>query len=183
MKKLISKLTILASIVVLSMSACKKDPNAEKEVTGKGATTFEMAKGSAITANGSTGTSNVTIDAIVGESIATNKVISKIEVATLRGTTSSSAKTIIGTFPNVTLAASTTATPAVSAIGAYGNASNIIWGLRFTFPLSNFVGLTNPTTGKTTGSTSIIFTLKNADGTVIAEYTATTAEYGLKLSN
>lgn len=181
MKKLISKFTILASVVVLSMSACKKDPNAEKEVTGTGATTFEMAKGAAISANGSTGASIVTLDAIVGESIATNKVISKIEVTTLRGTTSSSTRFLLKAYDNVTLAASTTSTPAVSAIGAYGNASNIIWGLRFSFPLSSFVGLTN--SGKTTGSTSVIFTLKNAAGTVIAEYTATTAEYGLKLSN
>ncbi|WP_316804374.1 hypothetical protein [Pedobacter nototheniae] len=183
MKKLISKFTVLASLVVLSMSACKKDPNAEKEVTGTGATTFELAKGAAISANGTTGASLVTINAIVGEAIATNKAIARLEVYVLKGTTSSSSKVLLKGYDNVALAASSTTDPVVTAIGAYGNAANVIWGLKFTYPLSSFVGLTNPTTTKTTGSTSVIFTLKNAAGTVIAEYTATTAEYGLKLSN
>lgn len=183
---------VAASVVVLSMSACKKDPNAEKEVSGTGGTTIELAKGNAISATGTVGTSVVTLNYIVGEKLFPSKVIPKLTVYYLANTqtsataVSSSVRTVLYSASNVSLAATPTpsaSAPVVTAIGAYGNASNVIWGLTYTFNL-NQIGkglftVSNGTASQSRG-TSIIIVAQDASNVTLAEYTFALSEFGLR---
>ncbi len=179
---------VAASIIVLSMSACKKDPNAEKEVSGTGGTTIELAKGAAISATGTVGTSVVTLNYIVGEKLFPSKIIPKLTVYYLANTqtNTSSVRTQLFTASNVSLAATAspiTGAPVVTAIGAYGNASNIVWGLTYTFNLSQIgKGLFATSNGVTSQSrgTSIIIVAQDAANVTLAEYTFALSEFGLR---
>ena len=192
MKNILSKVMVAASLVVLSMSACKKDPNAEKEVSGTGGTTIELAKGAAISATGTVATSVVTLNYIVGEKLFPSKVIPKLTVYYLTNTqtsataVSSSVRTQLYTANNVSLAATTTpvaGAPVVTAIGAYGNAGNVVWGLTYTFNLSQIgKGLFTVSNGAVSQSrgTSIIIVAQDASNTTLAEYTFALSEFGLR---
>jgi len=188
MKNILSKIMVAASIIVLSMSACKKDPNAEKEVSGTGGTTIELAKGAAISATGTVGTSVVTLNYIVGEKLFPSKIIPKLTVYYLANTqtNTSSVRTQLFTASNVSLAATAspiTGAPVVTAIGAYGNASNIVWGLTYTFNLSQIgKGLFTTSNGVTSQSrgTSIIIVAQDAANVTLAEYTFALSEFGLR---
>ncbi|TCD08188.1 hypothetical protein EZ449_12315 [Pedobacter frigidisoli] len=192
MKNIISKISVIASVIVLSMSACKKDPNAEKELSGPGATTIELTKGTAISATGTIATSVVTLNYIVGEKLFPNKVIPKLTVYYLTNTqltastVSSSVRTQLYTANNVSLtatAAPATGAPAVTSIGAYGNASNIVWGLTYTFNLSQIgKGLftVNNNVASQSRGTSIIIVAQDAANVTLAEYTFPLSEFGLR---
>lgn len=179
---------VAASVIVFSMSACKKDPNAEKEVSGTGATTIELAKGAAISATGTVATSVVTLNYIVGEKLFPAKVIPKLTVYYLTNTQTSTTnvRSILYTASNVALAA--TATPAanapvVTSIGAYGNPNNIVWGLTYTFNLNMIgKGLFTTSNGVTSQSrgTSIIIVAQDASNATLAEYTFALSEFGLR---
>ncbi|MGO4878475.1 hypothetical protein ACEN2P_17865 [Pedobacter psychrotolerans] len=192
MKNILSKVMVAASVVVFSMSACKKDPNAEKEVSGTGATTIELAKGNAISATGTVGTSVVTLNYIVGEKLFPAKVIPKLTVYYLTNTqtstsaVSSSVRTQLYSATNVSLAATAnpvTGAPVVTAIGAYGNANNITWGLTYTFKLGDIgkglFTVSNNVASQSRG-TSIIIVAQDASNTTLAEYTFTLSEFGLR---
>lgn len=192
MKNIISKITVAASIVLLSMSGCKKDPNAEKELPNTGLTTIELAKVAAISATGTVGTSVVTLNYIAGESLFPNKVIPKLTVFYLTNTqltastVSSNVRTQLYTASNVALTATanpTTGAPVVTAIGAYGNANNIVWGLTYTFNL-NMIGkglftVSNGVASQSRG-TSIIIVAQDASNKTLAEYTFALSEFGLR---
>ncbi|QNN43670.1 hypothetical protein [Pedobacter roseus] len=188
MKNILSKIMVAASIIVLSMNACKKDPNAEKEVSGTGGTTIELAKGAAISATGTVGTSVVTLNYIVGEKLFPSKIIPKLTVYYLANTqtNTSSVRTQLFTASNVSLAATAspiTGAPVVTAIGAYGNASNIVWGLTYTFNLSQIgKGLFTTSNGVTSQSrgTSVIIVAQDAANVTLAEYTFALSEFGLR---
>ncbi|PWS28673.1 hypothetical protein DHW03_02165 [Pedobacter yonginense] len=192
MKNIISKITVIASVIIISMSACKKDPNAEVEVAGTGATTIELAKGNAISTTGTVATSTVTLNYIVGEKLFPSKVIPKLTVYYLSNTqtsptaVSSSVRTPLFTATNVSLAATPTpvaGAPVVSAIGAYGNSSNTIWGLTYTFSLSQIgKGLFTASNGVVSQSrgTSIIIVAQDAANVTLAEYTFALSEFGLR---
>lgn len=187
MKKFITKFALLAALAV-SISSCEKSPLEEVEVEGTGATTIEMAKGAAISANGTVSTSLVTVNYIVGEKLFPNKVIPKLTVFYLRNTATSlsSVRQQLFTANNVSLAATATpatGAPVVTAIGPYGNSANIVWGLTYTFNLGQLgTGLFATTNGVTssTRGTSLIIVAYDASGAVLAEYTATIGEYGLR---
>lgn len=186
---------VAASIIVLSMSACKKDPNAEKEVSGTGGTTIELAKGTAISSTGTVGTSVVTLNYIVGEKLFPSKVIPKLTVYYLANTqtsataVSSSVRTILYTATNVSLAATATpavGAPVVTAIGSYGNPNNIVWGLTYTFNLNQIgKGLFTVSNGAASQSrgTSIIIVAQDASNTTLAEYTFALSEFGLRTAS
>lgn len=192
MKNIISKITVAASIVLLSMSGCKKDPNAEKELPTTGLTTIELAKGAAISATGTVGTSVVTLNYIAGETLFPNKVIPKLTVFYLTNTqltastVSSNVRTQLYTASNVALTATanpTTGAPVVTAIGAYGNTNNIVWGLTYTFNL-NMIGkglftVSNGVASQSRG-TSIIIVAQDASNKTLAEYTFALSEFGLR---
>ncbi|MBT2560625.1 hypothetical protein J7E50_07240 [Pedobacter sp. ISL-68] len=192
MKNILSKVMVTASIVVLSMSACKKDPNAEKEVSGTGGTTIELAKGAAISATGTVGTSVVTLNYIVGEKLFPSKVIPKLTVYYLANTqtsataVSSSVRTILYTATNVSLTATAnpaTGAPVVTATGTYGNSSNTVWGLTYTFNLSQIgKGLFTVNNGVASQSrgTSLIIVAQDASNATLAEYTFALSEFGLR---
>jgi|GEM_PF-2592216 len=191
MKNIISKITVIASIIIVSMSACKKDPNAEVEVAGTGATTIELAKGNAISATGTVGTSVVTLNYIVGEKLFPSKVIPKLTVYYLSNTAgattvTSSVRTALFTATNVSLSATATpvaGAPVVTAMGAYGNASNPVWGLTYTFNLSQIgKGLFTASNGVVSQSrgTSIIIVAQDAANVTLAEYTFALSEFGLR---
>ena len=188
MKNIISKITVLASVIVLSMSACKKDPNAEKEVSSTGATTIELAKGSAISATGTVGTSVVTLNYVVGEKLFPAKVIPKLTIYYLANTQTNTAnvRTILYTASNVALVATPSPAsnaPVVTSIGAYGNPNNIVWGLTYTFNLSMIgKGLFTTSNGATSQSrgTSIIIVAQDASNTTLAEYSFALSEFGLR---
>lgn len=186
---------VAASIIVLSMSACKKDPNAEKEVSSTGGTTIELAKGAAISSTGTVGTSVVTLNYIVGEKLFPSKVIPKLTVYYLANTqtsataVSSSVRTILYTATNVSLAATAipaVGAPVVTAIGSYGNPNNIVWGLTYTFNLNQIgKGLFTVSNGAVSQSrgTSIIIVAQDASNTTLAEYTFALSEFGLRTAS
>ncbi|WP_316798327.1 hypothetical protein [Pedobacter frigidisoli] len=192
MKNILSKIMVTASVIVLSMSACKKDPNAEKEVSGTGGTTIELAKGNPISATGTVGTSVVTLNYIVGEKLFPSKVIPKLTVFYLTNTqtsataVSSSVRTQLYTATNVSLAATASpvaGAPVVTSIGAYGNSANTVWGLTYTFPLSSIgKGLFTVSNGASSQSrgTSIIIVAQDAANVTLAEYTFALSEFGLR---
>lgn len=188
MKNILSKVMVAASVIVLSMSACKKDPNAEKEVSGTGSTTIELAKGTAISATGTVATSVVTLNYIVGEKLFPSKIIPKLTVYYLANTqtNTTSVRTLLYAASNVSLAATAspvTGAPVVTAIGAYGNASNTVWGLTYTFTLSQIgKGLFTTSNGVTSQSrgTSIIIVAQDAANVTLAEYTFALSEFGLR---
>jgi len=195
MKNILSKIMVAASILVLSMSACKKDPNAEKEVSVTGGTTIELAKGAAISSTGTEGTSSVTLNYIVGEKLFPSKVIPKLTVYYLTNTqtsataVSSSVRTILYTATNVSLAATATpatGAPVVTAMGSYGNSSNIVWGLTYTFNLNQIgKGLFTVSNGAVSQSrgTSIIIVAQDASNVTLAEYTFALSEFGLRTAS
>lgn len=191
MKNIISKITVIASIIIVSMSSCKKDPNAEVEVAGTGATTIELAKGNAISATGTVATSVVTLNYIVGEKLFPSKVIPKLTVYYLSNTATATSvttavRTPLFTATNVSLvatAAPATGAPVVTALGAYGNASNTIWGLTYTFNLSQIgKGVFTASNNVVTQSrgTSIIIVAQDAANVTLAEYTFALTEFGLR---
>lgn len=187
MKNLITKFALLA-VLAVSISSCKKSPLEEVEVVGTGATTIEIAKSAGLSATGTTATSVVTLNYIVGEKLFPSKVIPKLTVYYLANTPTAqtAVRTILFTANNVSLAATATpaaGAPVVTAIGANGNASNIVWGLKYTFNLSQLgLGLYSTTNGNTssTKGTSIIIVAQDAANVTLAEYTVTLAEYGMK---
>lgn len=191
MKNLITKFALLA-VLAGSISSCEKSPLEEVEVTGTGATTIELARGAALSATGTTGTSVVTLNYVVGEKLFPSKVIPKLIVYYLTNTktgntsVSSSVKTPLFTATNVALAPTSTPgpeAPVVTAIGSYGNASNIVWGLKYTFNLSQLgTGLLAVSNGavSSTRSTSIIIVAQDAGGVTLAEYTTVISEFGLR---
>lgn len=192
MKNILSKITLIASVMIVSLSSCKKDPNAEKEVSGTGGTTIELAKGAAISATGTVGTSVVTLNYIVGEKLFPNKVIPKLTVYYLANTqtsttaVSSSVRTQLFTATNVALAATATpaaGAPTVTAIGAYGNAGNTVWGIGYTFDLSRIgkglFTVSNSVVSQSRG-TSIIIVAQDAANVTLAEYTFALSEFGLR---
>ncbi|TCC91864.1 hypothetical protein EZ428_08940 [Pedobacter frigiditerrae] len=191
MKKLISKFALLA-VLAVSFSSCDKSDLEDVEVAGTGATTIEVAKVAGLSATGTVGTSVVTLNYIVGEKLFPNKVIPKLTVAYLKNTqtsstaVSSSVRTTLYTANNVTLAATPTPTagaPVITAIGSYGNASNIVWGLKYTFNLSDIgpglFTVSNNVVSQSRG-TSIIITAQDAANVTLAEYTITLADYGMR---
>lgn len=191
MKKIISKFTLLA-ILAVSFSSCDKSDLEDVEVTGKGETTIEVAKVAGLSATGTVGTSVVTLNYIVGEKLFPNKVIPKLTVSYLKNTqtsastVSSSVKTTLYTATNVTLAATpvpAAGAPVITAIGSYGNASNIVWGLKYTFNLSDIgpglFTVSNNVASQSRG-TSIIITAQDAGNVTLAEYTITLADYGMR---
>lgn len=191
MKKIISKFALLALLAV-SISSCDKSDLEDVEVTGTGATTIEVAKVAGLSATGTVGTSVVTLNYIVGEKLFPNKVIPKLVVSYLTNTqptpttVSSTQRTTLYTANNVSLAATTTpaaGAPIVTAIGSYGNAANIVWGLKYTFNLSQVgTGVLTASNNVVTNSrgTSIIISAQDAGGVAIAEYTITLADYGMR---
>jgi hypothetical protein len=191
MKKLISKFALLA-ILAVSITSCEKSPLEDVEVTGTGATTIELARGAALSATGTTGSSVVTINYVVGEKLFPSKVIPKLIVYYLTNTktgntsVSSSVRTPLFTATNVALVATSTPgvdAPVVTAIGSYGNASNIVWGLKYTFNLSQLgTGLLSVSNGavSSTRGTSIIIVAQDAGGATLAEYTTVISEFGLR---
>jgi hypothetical protein len=191
MKNIISKITLIAGIIMLTISGCKKDPNAEKELPNTGGTTIELAKGAALSSTGATGTSTVTLNYIVGEKLFPAKVIPKLTVFYLTNTQASTTnvRTQLFTASNVALAATptpATGAPVVTAIGAYGNASNIVWGLTYTFTLRQLgAGLFTTSNGSTTNSrgTSIIVVAQDASNATIAEYTFAISEFGIRTAS
>lgn len=191
MKNLITKFALLA-ILAVSISSCKKSPLEEVEVVGTGATTIEIAKTAGLSATGTTGSSVVTLNYIVGEKLFPSKVIPKLTVYYLTNTktgntsVSSSTRTVLYTANNVSLTATATpvaGAPVVTAIGTYGNASNVIWGLKYTFNLSQvgtgLLAVSNGAVSSTRG-TSIIIVAQDAANVTLAEYTITLAEYGMR---
>lgn len=194
MKKILSKITIVGVVLSIALSSCEKSPVAELEVPGTGATTIELAKNVAVSSTGTTGASTVTVNYIVGEKLFPNKVIPKLTVYYLTNTqtgptsvsSSSGTRTQLYTATNVALSATPTpvaGAPVVTTIGAYGNANNIVWGLKYTFNLSqigagllsaNAAGVTN------TRGTSIIIVAQDATNATLAEYTFAISEFGLK---
>ena len=194
MKKLISKFALLA-VLAVSFSSCDKSDLEDVEVSGTGATTIEVAKVAGLSATGTTGTSVVTLNYIVGEKLFPNKVIPKLTVSYLTNTqtstttVSSTTRATLFTANNVSLTATPspgTGAPVVTAIGSYGNASNIVWGLKYTFNL-NQVGVgvftvSNNVVSQSRG-TSIIITAQDAANVTLAEYTITLADYGMRTAN
>jgi len=191
MKKLISKFALLA-ILAVSFSSCDKSDLEDVEVTGKGETTIEVAKVAGLSATGTVGTSVVTLNYIVGEKLFPNKVIPKLTIFYLKNTqtsasaVSSSVRTVLRTANNVSLAATATpaaGAPVVTAIGTYGNASNIVWGARYTFNLSEIgpglFTVSNNVASQSRG-TSLIAVAEDAGGKILAEYTITLADYGMR---
>lgn len=191
MKNLITKFALLA-ILAVSISSCKKSPLEDVEVSGTGATTIEVAKVAGLSATGTVGTSVVTLNYIAGEKLFPNKVIPKLTVAYLKNTqtsasaVSSSVRTTLYTANNVTLAATpapVAGAPVITAIGSYGNASNIVWGLKYTFNLSDIgpglFTVSNNIASQSRG-TSIIITAQDAGNVTLAEYTITLADYGMR---
>lgn len=187
MKNLITKFALLA-VLAVSISSCKKSPLEEVEVSGTGATSIELAKGAALSATGTTGTSVVTLKYIAGEKLFANKIIPKLTVYYLANTPTAqtAVRTVLFTATNVSLTATATpvaGAPVVTAIGAYGNASNIVWGLTYTFNLSQLgAGLYSTTNGVTssTKGTSIIIVAQDAANVTLAEYTTVISEFGMK---
>ena len=191
MKKIISKFTLLA-ILAVSFSSCDKSDLEDVEVTGKGETTIEVAKVAGLSATGTVGTSVVTLNYIVGEKLFPNKVIPKLTIFYLKNTqtsasaVSSSVRTVLRAANNVSLAATATpaaGAPVVTAIGTYGNASNIVWGARYTFNLSEIgpglFTVSNNVASQSRG-TSLIAVAEDAGGKILAEYTITLADYGMR---
>lgn len=192
MKNLISKFTLLVLLSV-SISSCEKSPLEEVEVEGTGATTIEIAKdGTALSATGAVGTSVVTLNYIVGEKLFPNKIIPKLTVFYLTNTqtgptsVSSSSRTTLYSATNVSLIATpnpAAGAPVVTSIGSYGNAANIVWGLKYTFNLSQLgtglLAITNGAVTRTRG-TSIIIVAQDAANVTLAEYTITLSEFGMR---
>lgn len=191
MKNLISKFAILA-VLAISFSSCEKSDQEDVVVPGTGETTIEVAKGAGLSATGTVGTSVVTLNYIVGEKLFPNKVIPKLTVSYLKNTqtsastVSSSVRTTLYTATNVTLAATpapVAGAPVITAIGSYGNASNIVWGLKYTFNLSDIgpglFTVSNNVVSQSRG-TSIIITAQDAANVTLAEYTITLADYGMR---
>lgn len=191
MKKLISKFALLALLAV-SFSSCDKSDLEDVEVTGTGATTIEVAKGAGLSATGTVGTSVVTLNYIVGEKLFPNKVIPKLTIFYLANTqltattVSSAARTQLFTANNVSLTATptpATGAPIVTAIGSYGTASNIVWGLSYSFTLNRLgVGVftvSNNVVSQSRG-TSLIAVAYDTAGVIVAEYTITLADYGMR---
>ncbi|RZK73126.1 MAG: hypothetical protein EOO92_19000 [Pedobacter sp.] len=155
-------------------------------------TTIEVAKVAGLSATGTVGTSVVTLNYIVGEKLFPNKVIPKLTIFYLKNTqtsasaVSSSVRTVLRTANNVSLAATATpaaGAPVVTAIGTYGNASNIVWGASYTFNLSEIgpglFTVSNNVASQSRG-TSLIAVAYDAGGVIIAEYTITLADYGMR---
>lgn len=191
MKNLITKFSLLA-VLAVSISSCEKSPLEEVEVAGTGATTIEVAKDAGLSATGTTGTSVVTLNYVVGEKLFPNKVIPKLTIFYLANTqltattVSSAARTQLYSATNVSLAATATpaaGAPVVTAIGSYGNAANIVWGLKYTFNLSQVgtgvLTVSNNIVSNSRG-TSLIAVAYDATGAIIAEYTITLADYGMR---
>jgi len=191
MKKLISKFALLA-VLAVSFSSCDKSDLEDVEVSGTGATTIEVAKVAGLSANGTVGTSVVNLNYIVGEKLFPNKVIPKLTIFYLKNTqtsataVSSSVRTVLRTATNVSLAATATpvaGAPVVTAIGTYGNASNIVWGVNYTFNLSEIgpglFTVSNNSVSQSRG-TSLIAVAEDAGGKILAEYTITLSDYGMR---
>lgn len=183
MKNLITRFGVILGLGIVTLSSCKKSPLEEVVQEKASFTTFELAKdGKALTASGTTSTSTVTLSTVAGELYFTTKVIPKIQVYTQIGTTSSSTKTLVATYTNVALAASSSADVVVSSLGASVLPNNLTWGIKLNFPLNKLgSGLTNPTTGKTTGSTTVTVTARDASDAVLSEMVTTTGVYSIKL--
>jgi hypothetical protein len=191
MKNLIIKFVMMVGIT-LSITSCEKSEQEDVDVVGTGSTTIEIAKGSdALTTTGTTATSVVTVRYIVGEKLFPNKVIPKLTVYYLKNTqtsasaVSSSVRTELFTASNVSLTATptpTTGAPIVTAMGAYGNPSNIVWGLTYTFTLNQISGLFTVSNNVASNSknTSLIIVAQDAANAIVAEYTIQLSEYGIK---
>src|SRR4051812_43737242 len=106
MKKLLINFVLMAA-VTLSLTSCEKSELEHVDVSGTGATTIEMSRGAALSSTGTTGTSVVTLNYIVGEKLFPGKVIPKLTVYYLTNTqtgatsVSSSARTVLYTATNV----------------------------------------------------------------------------------
>lgn len=191
MKKLITKFSLLVALAI-SVASCEKSDLEHVDVPGTGATTIEIAKGAALSANGTSASSVVSLNYIVGEKLFPSKVIPKLVVYYLTNTqtgptaVSSSVRNVLFTATNVSLtptASPVAGAPVVTSIGAYGNSSNIVWGLSYTFNLGQLgTGLLEVRNGavSTTRGTSIIIVAQDASNTTLAEYTITLSEYGMR---
>jgi hypothetical protein len=191
MKNLIIKFVMMIGITTL-ITSCEKSDQEHVDVAGTGSTTVELAKGSdALTSTGTTATSVVTLRSIIGEKLFPNKVVPKLTLYYLSNTqtstttVSSSVRTVLYTATNVSLAATPTpvaGAPVVTAIGAYGNPNNIVWGLTYTFNLNQISGILTVSNNVVSNSrgTSLILVAQDASNNIVAEYTVVLSEFGLR---
>lgn len=160
MKNLFGKFTLVASLLVLTFTSCKKEETIKGDENAY--TTFEVSN--VISAN-----KMIQVDGIIGEKLAVNNIIPKIQITR---TDEKGVKGTIYTYSNVNL---TTENAGITfkPNGTYGNAKNKIYNFSIVFPA---VLLGKGVKGSTTVTIDVFDASK-----VVATFATTNLDYNIKL--
>jgi hypothetical protein len=163
MKNVFGKITVLASLILVSLSSCEK----EDTFTGN-PDSFTGVEIREVT----TTSPNFTVNGVIGKKLVPTDVIAKVVVSKQDA---DDKKVVLYTYLNVALS-STTSTLNTKLVGPYGKDSNIIYSFSKTFTIAEL-----GTGVKATKATTM--TLDFYDATkVIASVEVKTADWNIKLA-
>lgn len=160
MKNLIGKFAVVASLLVLTFTSCKKEETLKGDENAY--TTIEIS-------NVALANKLIQVDGIIGDKLAVNNIVPKIQITR---TDEKGGKAIIYTYKNVNL---TTLNEGITfkPNGTYGNSANKVYNFTIIFPAALL--------GKgVKGSTTVTIDVFDASK-IVSTFATTNLDYNIKL--